>query len=265
MTIKKIIHLADIHWRNFQRRDEYKQVANKFIYDLTQLKPDRVVIAGDLSHTRNNVSPELYDDLFWFLSEISDNCGKLIIVPGNHDVVLNNKERMDSITPLYNILKKDRKNIEYYLNSGIYKDEDIEWVNYSIFDNEFPTINNNDMFKIGLYHGTFVGAKNDNGTEIRLGVTLNQFDDCDMVLCGDIHLRQVHKTPKGVPVIMVGSLIQQHFGETISKHGYGVLDISDRKDLKIDFVDIENAIKFFKYKITDISDIYRGEEILVNY
>ena len=60
---------------------------------------------------------------------------------------------------------------------------------------------------------------------------------------------------------MVGSTIQQNFGETITKHGYGIYEIS--KD-SYTFVDLPNPKPFLKFKITDITDLENGTEKLLN-
>ena len=44
----KIVHLADIHIHNLQRHDEYRNQFIKIYNELIQIKPDRIVIVGDL-------------------------------------------------------------------------------------------------------------------------------------------------------------------------------------------------------------------------
>lgn len=69
------------------------------------------------------------------------------------------------------------------------------------------------------------------------------------------------KLRKKIPVIQVGSTIQQNFGENISKHGYGVYDI-DNTDYQ--FVNLPNPKPFLKFKIEGIDDLVSGSEKLVN-
>jgi hypothetical protein len=85
-----------------------------------------------------------------------------------------------------------------------------------------------------------------------------------MVLCGDIHKRQVFMVDETKPVIMVGSFIQQNFGETVSQHGFNIVKINNDKLLSYEFHDIENPVKYLTFKITDISDIEENNELLVN-
>jgi hypothetical protein len=61
---------------------------------------------------------------------------------------------------------------------------------------------------------------------------------------------------------MVGSTIQQNFGETVRKHGYGIYDVSQDK---YEFVDLENPKPFLAFKIKSIDDLVDGTEQLVNY
>jgi hypothetical protein len=63
---------------------------------------------------------------------------------------------------------------------------------------------------------------------------------------------------------MVGSLIQQNFGENVSEHGFNVVKIQNDKSLSYEFFDIENPVKYLTFKISDISDIEENNEILVN-
>ena len=81
-------------------------------------------------------------------------------------------------------------------------------------------------------------------------------------MLGDIHKRQafVHK---GINIAYPSSLIQQNFGETVSEHGFGILKIENNK-LNYVFHDIENPIKYLNFRITDISDIEDGTEVLLN-
>jgi hypothetical protein len=60
---------------------------------------------------------------------------------------------------------------------------------------------------------------------------------------------------------MVGSTIQQNYGETISKHGFGVYDLE--KD-KYEFVDLSNPKPFLSFSIKSFDDVVNGKEKLTN-
>ena len=60
---------------------------------------------------------------------------------------------------------------------------------------------------------------------------------------------------------MIGSLVQQNFGETVKNHGYGIYDVENDE---YTFHDLENNQPFMHFKISDIKDIENEEEKLVN-
>lgn len=262
--INTIVHVADIQFRNYWRQDEFKAVCDRFLYDMQQIKPDRIVIAGDIFHSKTNVSPEASDMVQWFLHECAERSGKVVIILGNHDCNVINPDRLDSITPVVNAMNDDR--ILFIKNSKMVRDENVNWVVYGILDNyEKPddlTNKEHGVKYFGLYHGLITGAKDFNSMVYKNGVDpSDKFWGCDAVFAGDIHLRQVFKTNEGAPVIMVGSLIQQSFGENISQHGYCVYDVPSGK---FKFVDIESTVKFRRYVINSADDIKKNNEILVN-
>jgi hypothetical protein len=61
---------------------------------------------------------------------------------------------------------------------------------------------------------------------------------------------------------MIGSTIQQNFGETIRNHGYGVYDVETDQ---YDFVDLPNPKPFLKFHINSIDCLAEGTEKLLNY
>jgi len=69
------------------------------------------------------------------------------------------------------------------------------------------------------------------------------------------------KIKKQIPIIQVGSTIQQNFGETISKHGFGIYDVE--KD-NYEFVDLSNPKPFLSFTIDSYEDIIDGTEKLTN-
>lgn len=69
------------------------------------------------------------------------------------------------------------------------------------------------------------------------------------------------KLIKKTPIIQIGSHIQQDFGETIKRHGFGIYDVENDE---YNFVDIENENPFMHFLINDINDIEDGKEELLN-
>ena len=265
--IKVIIHTADIHIRRTQYHENYEKQFRKFIDDAKERIKDytydevRVVIAGDLVHEKINISNEQLVITSNFLNDITKELGKVVIIPGNHDFLENNHERVDSITPLVDMLQND--NIIYYKDSGVYEDENINWVVYSLYQhNQKPDFEKDEnKFYVGLFHSPIAGLSTDTGYEFEDGYSVLNFKDLDLLLCGDIHKRQVFELPEGGRAIMVGSLIQQNFGETIKYHGYGIYDVENDG---YEFYDIENEQPFIHISINDIKDLEDEQEKLLN-
>jgi len=69
------------------------------------------------------------------------------------------------------------------------------------------------------------------------------------------------KLVKKIPIIQIGSTIQQNFGESITKHGYGIYTIDDDN---YEFVDLNSHQPHLSFKITSYDDIKNGNEILTN-
>jgi hypothetical protein len=70
------------------------------------------------------------------------------------------------------------------------------------------------------------------------------------------------KLKKKTRIVQVGSTVQQNFGESITKHGFGIYDLNTEEYV---FVDLPNPRPFLNFKIKDISDLENGTEKLVNY
>ena len=270
--IKKIVHLADIHIRMTQLHDLYKKQFSEFLdqirIDLLGHSHDeiRFVLTGDLFHQKITVSNEQILLGSWFLRELS-KLGKVVIIIGNHDFLENNMERIDTITPIVVLL--DDPNIVYYKDSGVYHDGNVSWVVYSLYHhNQRPEFKKTDEngatdtnFYVGLFHGPIQGMSTDLGFTFDDAYDRLNFVDLDLLLAGDIHLRQVFKLPGGGDAVMIGSFIQQNFGENIKHHGYGIFDMETKK---YEFHDLPNDQPFLHYRINDIKDIETESEQLVN-
>jgi DNA repair exonuclease SbcCD nuclease subunit len=264
--IKKIVHIADIHIRNHQLHDLYKKQFQTFLDDLQiqllgeQSDRVRIVLVGDLFHQKITVSNEQIMLASWFLTELT-KIGRVIIIPGNHDFLENNMERIDTITPIVQLLNNSE--IRYYKDSGVYDDGSIEWIVYSLYNhNQRPEFTKKkDKLQVGLFHGPIQGMSTDLGFTFDNAYDRLNFVDLDLLLAGDIHLRQVFKLPNGGDAVMIGSLIQQNFGENLKNHGYGIFDIETKK---YSFHDLSNEQPFLHFRINDIKDIETETEHLVN-
>lgn len=267
--IKKIVHIADIHIRTYRQHEEYRAVFQNLIDDLgiklAEFKHEeiRIVIVGDLFHQKITISNEQVLLGSWFLRELS-KIGVVVVVAGNHDLLENNIGRMDSITPIIELL--DIPTIKFLKESRCYLDNNIVWSNFSIFeenarpDIEQSHIDNEGKTHIGLFHAPIIGAKTDIGYEFEIGENLSHFEGCDFVLLGDIHKRQ-ELVEGNVRCVYPGSLIQQNFGETVTKHGYLLWDVETQQYTEHE---VNNDNLFFTFKISSIEDLEHGTEKLSN-
>jgi DNA repair exonuclease SbcCD nuclease subunit len=265
--IKRIVHLSDLHIRTYLYHDMYRRQFKLFLKNVKNALSDcsieevRVVITGDIAHQKINISNEQMMLTSWFLSEITKKIGKVVLIPGNHDFLENNTNRLDSITPVVELMSNP--NIAYYKDTGVYEDENINWVVYSLYQhNQRPEYKKeSDKFYVGLFHGPIQGLSTDLGFEFENAYSPLNFVDLDLLLCGDIHKRQIFKLTNGGNAVMIGSMIQQNFGETVNYHGYGIYDFETKK---YETFDIENEQPFLHFSISDISDIEKNGEILLN-
>ena len=204
--IKKLVHFSDLHLRLIKDHDLYKTILTDMFNQFKEIQPCRILFTGELVHSKNQVSPELIEMVRWVLDECS-KIAKTIIIVGNHDMLENNLSRLDTLTPI--IQSMDNDNIVYYKDRGVYQDENIDWVVYSLFEHNIPpVIEKSDRLKIGLFHGPIVGLYTDIGYKFETGYEVDKFDGCDMVLCGDIHKRSLFDFPGGCRGIMIGSVVQ---------------------------------------------------------
>lgn len=275
MAIKKIIQIGDIHIRKYDRHDEYIEVFNNLYKSVKKetegLSSDeiRIVVCGDIVHQKNNISPEL-DILMSNLFNMLESISKTIIIAGNHDYLINNTDRLDSISHIVKI--KGYKNLCFAdmaldYQSGLIEDDNVCWALYSTFDSfaepkgiETYKKKNPDKKIIGLFHGQVVGSKTDMGHVMDNGINADLFKSCDAVLSGHIHKFQTIRK-NGVPIVYCGSLIQQDFGENVSGHGYVSWNLDD---LSYEQINVENKRPMYVIEISDIDDIDNNTERFLN-
>lgn len=291
--IKRVLHFSDLHVRLFKDHEQYRNILKFAFKEWDDLNIDRIVFTGDLVHSKNQMTPELIDFVAWTLTECA-KISKTIIIPGNHDMVESNLTRLDALSPI--IQSINNPNIVYYKDRGVYEDENINWCVYSLFQHNLPPEINNthDKTYIGLFHGPIQGLYTDIGYKFEDGYDKSKFSGCDIVLCGDIHKRQtiylnesmeINSNVKNsyqkkgwgmtkefgnnrvqisreIPIIQVGSFIQQNFGEKTTNHGYGIYDVMEDD---YSFVDVPNSKPFLSFFINSIDCLEEGSEKLVNY
>ena len=257
--IKKLVHFSDLHIRLFKDHDLYRSILIDMLNQFREIQPDRIVFTGDLVHSKNQMTPELIEFVAWILTECS-KIAKTVLIIGNHDFLENNMSRLDALTPIIDSLQDE--NIAYLKSRGEYEDDNVDWVVFSLMEHNIPPdIEKTGRVKIGLFHGPIQGLTTDVGYKFDSGFDSDKFKGCDLVLCGDIHKRQVFNIPGGKKAYMVGSTIQQNYGETLKNHGYGIYDVINDT---YEFVDLENPKPFLSFKIKSFEDILNGDERLAN-
>ena len=272
--IKVVIHCADLHIRNFQRQDEYAEQLQKFVEKCKEIAEPyekdevRILIAGDIAHSKNNVSNELFSLASFFIRSLEE-IAPVIIFAGNHDMLVENSSRTDTLTGLFNTAEfKNSKFVDMALDyeSGCIVDDNVVWALYSIFDDfnkpDLAWVEKSDNTRvIGLYHGMIVGATLNNGSVISEGLDGDAFEGCDCVMAGHIHKKQELK--RGDTIILYpGSLIQQTFGETVSQHGFAVWNL---EDMSYEYVELETDYGLYDVEIENIDDIDENKERLINF
>ena len=163
-TLKKIYHISDIQIRNLKRHSEYEQVFERLYKFISKDTDNSVIyIGGDIAHSKTEMSPELVDQLSRLFANLADLCPTLIIA-GNHDCNLNNRSRLDVLTPIVNNLQ--HKDLHYLKDTGVYRLADVDFAVLDVWDDPVNLPNPKKMeapTKVLLYHGTVDKAETDLG------------------------------------------------------------------------------------------------------
>lgn len=250
-----ILHIADIHLRNWKRHKEFKEVFKKLFAAVDELPPNSIVtLGGDIVHAKTDMSPELINMVSYLFNELAER-RPTIVITGNHDTNLNNNNRLDALTPI--VEANNHPNLFYLRNSGLYEIGDVAVSVMSLLNDKsdyvtFDRIPANKNYKhtIAMYHGTIANSQVDSGLTLSHGLEWDTFAGYDLVLLGDIHKRQI--LSKAEPIIFYpGSLVQQNFGEAFEGHGYALVDLTTKGDIKYDFYDIPNDYAFYTLDVED--------------
>jgi len=245
--IEKIYHLADIHIRNLKRHQEYRTVFERTVEAIKKtLGPNDIIfLGGDIVHAKTDMTPELVQSVQEFFKMFAD-LAPTILITGNHDCNLNNKSRLDALTPIVNAL--NHPNLHYLKESGVYHISDKHFVVMSVFDKPADFIKASSFegdYKIALHHGAVNNAMTDIGFVLQNDhVDIDTFDGYNITLLGDIHkpnqFLNVEKT-----IAYPGSLIQQNYAEALI-HGMLVWDTTTSQS---EFVEIPNDICYYTMEV----------------
>jgi DNA repair exonuclease SbcCD ATPase subunit len=243
-----LIHISDIHIRLSSRFEEYQSVFDQFVDSIKDIKNALIVCTGDLFHQKNELTPDCIMFSIKFLRDIS-KYHKVILIPGNHDFLMNNFHKCDTITSI--LSERDLTNVDFLRDSGEYRYDNIIFIHNSLWnpDNsewiDATTVHKNETDTIvSLYHGQVSGCKTQLGYTLKDTISTNNFEGSDIVLLGDIHKHQFLQEN----MAYAGSMISQNFGETDDEHGYLLWKVVDRTGI---FCKIYNE---YCYRQVDIFD-----------
>lgn len=261
----KLAHISDTHINRLKYHKEYKQVFDSIYETLLDEKVDLIVHTGDIYHSKLELTPECTKVAYDFLSQLA-TIAPLHIIPGNHDVNMNNMERLDAITPVARAVKATGKDISYYRNSSVYnvKGHDIVFKVFSMLDESSwknIVLNQEESKKIviGLYHGCLKGSKTDLGHELDGEHGMDIFQGCDYGFLGDIHKSNQIMDSAG-RFRYVGSTIQQNHGETDDK-GILIWDIRSKTDYDCKHIVFPNPSPFVTIKLDEEGNIPKKLEV----
>jgi DNA repair exonuclease SbcCD nuclease subunit len=269
--IKFVYHCADLHIRLYKRHDEYREQFVKFFTSVKEhmsnnnLKREevRIVIAGDIVHSKNQMTPELIDIVTWLFNKCCDICETVVIL-GNHDFLANNMDRMDALSPIITTL--NNPHLKFLKHTGCYEDNNIVWCVYGHMEgSKRPEIEeakkkyDDDKQYVGLYHDPLVGLKTNIGFEFEDGQDISIFEGCDVVMCGDIHKYQVMDY-HGTPIVQPSSMLQQDFGEDPYEHGYVIWDVETWEH---ELIRLTTDYGFYTFKIDSVDVVELENEKLV--
>jgi len=240
----KIAHLADIHIQGKERIHENKIILDNFFSKIKKENVDCIVLAGDIFHTKTeNITPEsisLLVDFFNSLAEVAETH----IILGNHDGNLKNDQREDAISPIIKALNK--KNLHLHKKSESFKKENVNFLFYSLFDQDgwkpLSSKIEKDKINIAVFHGSVLGCVYENGiASTEADIDNSFFNVVDYGFLGDIHKRQ--DMDRNGKIHYPGSLSQLDFGESLDK-GFTVWEIESKTNFSKSFVKVPNPYLF---------------------
>jgi DNA repair exonuclease SbcCD ATPase subunit/DNA repair exonuclease SbcCD nuclease subunit len=244
--VDKIFHISDIHVYNYQRHEEYIEVFEKLYKIIEERMTDNSIIflGGDIVHSKTNMSPELFSVVSNLLSTLC-NMLPTIVILGNHDLNLNNKTRLDALTPIINSL--NLPTLHFLNETNVYQYEQIAFSLLHVKDkieNVIPAKSFDAETKILMYHGPVKNSATAYGYLLE-GNYLDVLEhaDYDYILLGDIHKHQYLNLER--TAAYPSSLIQQNFGEDLT-HGIIEWDLNEKTS---EFIKIASSHGYYTFKL----------------
>ena len=245
-------HVSDIHIRLFNRHEEYRTVFSRLWRFLDDSPKGVIIVTGDVLHNKVELTPECIILCREFLTEACGRATSVVVIPGNHDALLNNRRRMDSLSAVLHGGMPG--NLFYLKDTGVYDIDGDRFTTMSVLDPRwddpsavaefFAKHSNNGG--IALFHGGVGCYRLGNGSSTTSAIPLSCFHGYDAVMLGDIHRFQF----LGPRCAYAGSLISQNFSETDDDHG--VLVWSSSQAARLHRIENDHAHKCIR--ITLVAD-----------
>lgn len=245
-----IIHIADLHIRTGDpdraRIEEYKVVLDEFLKRLKGLECVKAgtaltVIAGDVFHNKGRIESAGFQLFSRFVNKLSA-LTPVALICGNHDFRQEDPNIPDMLESMLDPWL-DNERVKYLKDTGHYEIGNVGFGVVSVKDTlrfgntrgittQLPPFPSVGMFtesvqhRAALFHGMVRACRLQNGASANPSAyPLEWFKGYDMLLLGDVHKQQIHKTSDGMPWGYPGSLVQQDFGEGIYGHGFLLWDL----------------------------------------
>lgn len=162
MLIITDIHLGQeesLHRKGFLiPPHQYTETKKKMESILAKVKPKKILINGDLKHEFGSIIGSEWKNTLNFIDYLQEHCEELILIKGNHDVILEPIARKKNIKLIEYYAEK-----EYFICHGdkIFDTEEFKKSKIVIIGNEHPAISltksgRREMYKcflIGKYDG----------------------------------------------------------------------------------------------------------------
>ena len=231
--IRWLIHISDVHIKD-RRRDEYREVFDRTVDSIEKWanRPDNhsigrdqflIVITGDLFHYKTHLHPVDIVDATYLLRKLAV-LADVVLIPGNHDMNLNNNDHEDLISPLIAELKLP--GIFYFKKSGRYIRKNICFYHLSLFDGNLLEVVRDSpcLTHVALIHEEINGARMNKILCKGYRMHISYLEQFDLVLAGHLHDHQMLGPAFPICIGYAGALIQQRMGETLEK-GYLLWDV----------------------------------------
>jgi exonuclease SbcD len=255
----RVVHISDIHFGHMvdgiDRTEEFKEFIDFFSNEMIKIRPDCVVVAGDVFdiYFPSNEVIKLYYD---FLLSLKDKTKKVIIIGGNHDSAKTLKAPKEILKYLDVVVVSGAEDdyvefIEFddfvvvaisYLRDGILKkyDKDYETALFKLYQEQLKKAKRFKNKKIITTAHLAVNGAKLGESERDIGnlnyVSKDVFSGYDYVLLGHIHRPQ--KLDKNI--FYSGSVLPLSFKENYQKN-YVLIE-----NESVEFKPIKEFRKFVK-------------------